>query len=426
MRDFRRTTRLCYFAMLVQALVVNLTPPLFIPLRTVFGFSFEQLGRLALLNFTTQVVVELVGGPLVDRFGARVFALLSQLLVFTGLWLFAWSDHLFATAYTGMMVATLVFSAGGGMTELLLTPIINALPSERKAADMNMLHSFYATGQFTTVLLTSLAVVVLGAPWRLVVMVWSLMPLFAFIGFSRTFLPNLMQEERRQRLRELVRLPLFHAMLVGIFLAGATEVAVAQWISAFAEKGLGLPKLLGDIGGCCLFAVMLGAGRVWMGLRTTAIDMRRVLTVSCGIAIGAYLVASLAPWPWLSLAACVMSGLGVSLLWPGITVLAARHFPRGGASMFALLAAAGALGCAVAPWLVGMAADAIAVYPATPALLAHIGLTIRPEPFGLRAGLLMAVVFPVLMLAVIRWIMRHPANEPTANRLPSDAFLERK
>jgi fucose permease len=392
--------------MLVIALVANLAPPLFIPLRTAFGLDFEQLGRLALFNFITQLVCILLGGPLVDRFGARPFAVLGNGFTFGGLWLFAFADRLFpATPYTGLALGTFVFSIGGAMLELVLSPIVNAVPSERKAADMSLLHAFYALGQIATVLLTSLAIW-FHAPWRVAVMCWSLLPLATAAGFLTIRIPPLVVEAQRQRVRGLLCKPIYLALLAGIFLSGATEMAVSQWISAYAEKGLGLPKLVGDLGGCCLFGAMLGMGRIWMGLRQASTSLERALPISCGIAIAAYIVAGVAPWPWLALAACVVVGLGVSLLWPGMLSLAARHFPRGGASMFAVLSATGALGCALAPWLVGLVADTIRINAATPGVLARIGLPIDPEPFGLRVALLAAAACPVAMLVLLRWINR--------------------
>ena len=409
MSDTRRRVRLCHLGMFVIALVANLAPPLFIPLRTAFGLDFEQLGRLALFNFITQLGCIMVGGPLVDRLGARPFAVLGNVFAFAGLWLFAFAAQLFpAMPYTGLVTGTFFFAVGAAMLELVLSPIINAVPSERKAADMSLLHAFYAIGQIATVLLTTFALW-FHAPWRVAVMCWSLLPLATAIGFLSIRIPPLVAEEHRQRVRGLIGKPVYLAAMAGMFLAGATEMAVAQWISAYAEKGLGLPKLLGDLGGCCLFGAMLGAGRIWMGLRSSLTSLERVLPISCGIAIAAYVVAGVAPRPWLALAASATAGLGVSLLWPGMLSLAARHFPRGGASMFAMLSAAGTLGCALAPWLVGLVAEVVRTSSRTPDLLARAGLDLGLESFGLRVGLLAAVVFPLAMLWVVRWINRRPA-----------------
>lgn len=410
MSDTRRRVRLCHLGMFVIALVANLAPPLFIPLRTDFGFDFEQLGRLALFNFITQLGCIVAGGPLVDRFGARPFTVLGNVFAFAGLWLFAFGAQLFPAApYTGLVLGTIVFSVGAAMLELVLSPIVNAVPSDRKAADMSLLHAFYAIGQIATVLLTSLAIWFL-VPWRVAVMCWSLLPLATAAGFLTIRIPPLVAEEQRQRVRGLIGRPVYLAIMAGMFLAGATEMAVAQWISAYAEKGLGLPKLVGDLGGCCLFGAMLGAGRLWMGMRQASTSLARALPISCGIAIAAYVVAGVAPWSWLALAASATAGLGVSLLWPGMLSVAARHFPRGGASMFAMLSAAGTFGCALAPWLVGVVADAIRTSAATPQVLARFGLGLGLEPFGLRVALLAAVVFPLLMLATVHWINRRPAD----------------
>lgn len=389
--------------MLVTALVANLAPPLFIPLRTAFGLNFEQMGRLALLNFFTQLICIVAGGSLVDRFGARPFALAGNGAVLIGLWIFACAGQLFsANPYAGLVLGMLFFSMGAALLELVLSPIVNAVPSERKTADMSLLHAYYALGQILTVLLTSLAIW-LGASWRAAVMCWSLLPFLTALGFLSVTIPPLVTRGKRLRVRRLLCNPVFLALVGCMFLAGATEMGVSQWVSAYAEKGLGFPKLAGDLAGCCLFGVMLGAGRIWMGVRQQT-RLERVLPISCGIAIAAYLVAGMAPWSWLALLACAVAGLGVSLLWPGLLSLTARRFPRGGASMFAVLAAAGTLGCALAPWLVGVVAEAICTNAATPGVLVRVGLKIAPEPFGLRMGLLMAAICPIALLSLLRWI----------------------
>jgi len=409
MSSIRRTVRICYLGMLAVALVSNLAPPLFIPLRTAFGLSFEQLGRFILLNCVTQAGCILICGPLVDRLSVRPFVLLANALVFSGVCLFACADRLFpAHPYTGLLLGTVIYGMGGGILDLLLSPIVSAVPSDRKASDMNLLHAFYAIGQILTVALTSLALW-LGMGWRIVVLGWSLLPLLAGLGFVTASIPELARGDHRQRLRDIIGNRMFFIAMAAIFLSGASEMAVAQWVSAYAEKGLGLPKLLGDLCGLCLFAAMLGVGRLLIGFHAGHVRLDRVLPRACLLTIAAYGVACLSPWAWLSLVACAVSGLGISPLWPSVLAITAQHFPRGGVSMFAILSACGALGCAGAPWAVGLIADAVTAYSRLPGLLAQAHLTVAPESVALRVGMLAAIVCPVLMLFVIRRMLRRPS-----------------
>jgi fucose permease len=392
--------------MMVLALVTNFAPPLFILLRSEFGLTFEQLGRLVFVSFAILVASSLLSSPLVDRWGPKPFALAGNALSIVGLLLFGSADRLFPfTPYLGLISGAVIYSIGAGFLEAIASAVINSIPSDRKAADMNLLHAFYAIGLFMVVLLTSLAVWY-GAPWRIVVFAWSLLPLITLVGFCTVGIPKLVPEEERLKLRHLIRKPVYLGFMLAIFLAGASEMAVAQWISAYADKGLGLPKLVGDVGGLCVFAVMLGAGRIWMGVRPFAGDMGRAMSIGCVLTIGCYLVAALAPMPWLALPACATAGLGVSLLWPGILSAAARTFPGSGASMFAMLAAAGNFGCALAPWGVGLVADEIAAGRSTPAVVSRLHLAMTPEQLGLRIGLLAAVISPILLLMVIRRVCK--------------------
>lgn len=409
MSDYRATIRCCYLGMFVQAIVINLAPVLFIPFKEQLGLSFEQIGRLILINFVTQVAFDLIAGATVTRIGVRRIVVAAHVLVTLGLLLFAWLPSGLSSPYAGLVLGTVVFSIGGGVLELMLSPIINAVPSDRKAADMSLLHSFYAWGQMTVILLTALAVFALPhAPWRWIATGWALVPALGAWGFSRAPMPPFVEEAQRHRLRDLIRIPAFLGAVVGLGLAGASEIAISQWISAFADKALHFPKLLGDLGGVCLFAAALGVGRSWFGLVGHKVSLYRHMIGGSLLAVALYVTASLAPWPWVSLAACVFSGLAVSLFWPGLLSVAAARFPQAGASMFALLSASGDLGAAVAPWVVGVCADRASGWSAGNAM----GWT--PEAYGLRLGLLAAVLFP-LALAFLLPVLRAESRRASAS-----------
>ena len=407
------TIRLCYLGMFVMAITINLAPPLFIPLKEQLGLTFEQLGRLILINFATQVAFDLLCGALVDRLGAKRFVVAAPALACAGLWVFALAPWLMSNPYHGLVIGTVIFSAGSGILELLLSPIINAVPSEQKAADMSLLHSFYAWGQMVVILLTAVAVFVFGARhWQWIAMAWSIPPAIAAVGFSMVTLPPFVEEARRLRLRDLLRKPAYLVAVAALGLAGASELSIGQWISAFAEKGLGFPKIQGDLAGLCLFAAALGIGRVWFGLNGQKVCMYRVMIAGAWLSVGVYLVASLSPWPYVSLAACVLAGLGVSLLWPGMLVVTAARFPLAGASMFAVLSASGDMGGAVAPWLVGAAADKAPMLHELPKLLFRAGLT--PEQTGLRVGLLLAAIYPLAMVVLLYWLRANSRKDGAA------------
>lgn len=378
--------RCCYLGMFIQAMVINLTPLLFVPLRDQFGLTFEQLGRLVLINFTTQMLVDIICAAVIDRVPVKPLIVAANVLAGAGLCLFAWGPTLFDMPYTGLALGTVVFSTGCGLLEVLLSPIINAVPSERKAGDMALLHSFYAIGKVTVIIVTAAALWLLGTHhWRLIVLFWTVLPVVNTFGFSAVKLPPLAHPETRTSLRSMIRTPALTGLVIAMVLAGGSELAISQWTSAFAQEALGFSQQVSDLVGFCLFGVGMGIGRLWFGFKGEGANLRPVLIASSAATVAVYLVASLSPWPVLSLAACATGGLTVSLLWPGILSLSTARFPLAGGSMFALLAAAGDTGCAVMPWLVGLVADrsslSIGLLVATtcPAALILVLLLLRPR-----------------------------------------------
>jgi fucose permease len=382
--------------MFIQALVINLTPLLFIPLKEQFGLTYEQIGRLVLINFLTQMAVDLVCSALADRVNIKPLIVAANVLSGAGLWVFALAPGYLLAPYPGLVAGTIVFSVGCGLLEVLLSPIINAVPSERKASDMALLHAFYPIGKVAVIVVTALALYLLGADnWRGIALAWSVFPLLNTVGFLLVQPPRLAEEATRQPLRALLREPAYRALLLTIGLAGATELTLGQWSSAFLEKGLGLSKLTADLAGFCLFGVGMIAGRLWMGIKGERSDLYRVMTTSALLSAGMCLLLSLSPWPYLSVAACAPAGLFVSMLWPGSLSLAAARFPLAGASMFALMAAAGDTGAAFMPWAVGLVADG--AFGDLTALRSFFGSGLSPEQIGLRTGLLATLTCPLLM-----------------------------
>ncbi len=403
MDNVKLTARCCYLGMFTQAVVINLTPVLFIPFREQLGLSFEQVGRLVLINFATQIVFDVSCAGVVDRFGAKWFAIIANVLSAVGLLVFAVAPVFMDDPYTGLVLGTIIFSTGAGILELVLSPIVSALPSDRKGADMSLLHSFYAIGQVSVILVTALALLALGQQhWRWIAMAWAIVPAAGALGFSKVRVGKLVEEAQRLKLRQLIRKPAYLGAMVALGLGGATEVALAQWTSAFVEKGLGFTKIVADLAGLCLFAAGLGAGRIWFGFKGERVNMYRVMMVGAFASVAAYVVASLSPWPVVSLIACAMGGLSVSLQWPGMLTVTAARFPLAGASMFAMMSAAGDTGAAVVPWLIGVVADRATLLQAwVGGLFSH---PLAPEQLGLRTGLLVGAIPPLLMLGLLFWL----------------------
>jgi fucose permease len=395
----RAIQRACYTAMFVQAMAVNLTPLLFVTLQAQFGLSFEQVGRLVLINFATQLLVDIGCIPIVDRVGAKPLVIAGNALAAIGLWTFALAPFWLDAPYLGLMLGTVVFSTGSGLLEVVVSPIVERTPGERKAAGMALLHAFYPIGKVVVTLVTGLLFFALGTGrWPWLVLAWSLVPTVTALTFVGLRLPPMFEVGRRARVRDLLRARATWIALLAIALAGASELAVAQWASAFAERGLGVGKLTADLLGLGSFGVGMAVGRLWFGLRRATFDLLPLMRLGALGAAAACLTMAFAGAAWVSLTAIAFAGLSVSLLWPGVVSLTAARFPTAGASLFALLAAGGASGAGSMPWLVGVAADR---FQQAPGWLAG---DLTPEQVGLRLGVALAALPSLLLVAVLaRW-----------------------
>jgi fucose permease len=397
----RWVVRCCYLGMFVQAMAINLAPLLFIPLKVQLGLSFEQVGRLVLINFLTQMVADLACTVLADRVSSKVLTVLAHVAAAVGLVWFALGSSSPDHAYAHLVAGTVIFSIGCGLLEVLLSPIINAVPSERKAGDMALLHACYPIGKVTVILVTGSLLYLLGAGhWRGIMLAWALVPLLNTAGFLLVRLPPLAEPGRRQRLRELVGIPSYGIAVLALGFAGATEVTLAQWTSAFAERGLGFSKVVADVAGFGLFGAGMIAGRLWFGFKGEGRHLYRSLQVGSWGSALVCVVISLAPWPVVSLGAGLFAGFLVSMLWPGVVSLTAARFPLAGASMFALLAAGGDAGAGFMPWLLGVLTDQASRWPAE--WMTLLGHPLSAEQFGLRSGLLVTGLCPVALSLLLR------------------------
>ena len=403
---YRQTVLACYVGNVVMAIVINLTPILFIPLREQFGFSYSQLGFLVFVNFTTQVICDLAFSKAVDRHGFRPFIVSSQALTVVGLFLFALAPLVLKNPYPGFVFATIVFSGACGLMELLLSPIVNSIPTDVKSTAMSMLHSFYAWGQAVVVLLTTGLLFIFGLrSWPWIIMFWLILPSINFLLFLKVPLAPARPEAELMRRRDFLRRPVFIVAFLAIALGGASELVISQWSSAYMEKAVGLPKIIGDAAGMALFAVMMGVGRMLHGIYGARMRLSRVMIFGSLLAVICYLTVALTPFPFLGLLGCALSGLAVSMLWPGTLTLAAGHFPLAGASIFAMLAAGGDLGASIGPWLAGLVAENGPSWPVLVPIKAWADM--GKDQLGLRMGMLFGVLFPIGSLICQIWLSKH-------------------
>ena len=398
---YAHTRWACNLGIICQACNNNLPPLLFIVFQNAYGISYERLGRLILLNFATQLVVDVVAARYADKIGHRAVMVASEALSAAGLLIIAASPVLPIPMYGGLACGVVVSAIGGGLLEVMVSRISDALPadSSKKAANMALLHSFYCWGQVAVVAISTFFLLVVGqSRWQLLPIIWVALPLTALALFAKSPFADIPEHEITMGMSNLFKTPLFWAAMIMMACAGASEITVSQWSSLFAEKGLGLAKVSGDLAGPCLFAVMMGIGRTFYGLRGAKINLKPFIAVSAGLCVASYLTISFSPNPVLSLAGCAICGLSVSVMWPGTLSLGAEKFRSGGTAMFGLFAMCGDIGCAAGPWLAGFAAESAANGGAW----ARIGAVLfTGAGVELRAGILLGILFPVAMLATV-------------------------
>lgn len=394
---FKHTLYASYTGYITQAIVATLPPLLFTTYRSAYGISFDKIAALISLLFFTQIITDLVAIRLVDRIGYRASAVGAHALAAAGLVLMAVLPNGMENAYAGLIVASLLNAAGSGLIEVIISPIVEYLPGEEKAQGMSMLHSFFCWGQVGVVLLsTAFLAFAKGEVRTFLPALWALLPLGNLFLFLKVPIREPNAEEGGQPLRALLSSGTFWLCILMMICAGSAEQSMSQWASLFAEEGLGVNKTVGDLFGPCAFAVLMGSGRVFQarhGLKKHGIP--RSLARSAALCLACYLVTVFAPYAWLSLIACAVCGLSVAVMWPGTFSLSAEKFPAGGTTMFAILALAGDVGCTVGPSAVGLISDRVMLNP--PQGLQTVFSAATVEQAGIKTGLLIAAVFPLLM-----------------------------
>lgn len=395
---YKHTTYACYLGYVTQAIINNLAPLFFYIFHVSYGIDYEQLGFLIIANFVTQIAADIWATRYADRVGYRKCMAAAHFFSFIGLVSLGTLPFLLGNVYAGLIISVILYAAGGGLIEVVVSPIVEALPSDNKAGSMSLLHSFYCWGQMLVVLISTALLRVIGSGrWHVIPLVWSLLPLFNIFYFLNVPILPLVEKGKEIKMRELFRHPSFYLFILLMTCAGASELTMSQWSSFFAEKGLGVSKLFGDLLGPGLFALYMALGRFIYGIWGNRIPIRKALMVCSALCVISYLITVFSPMPLLSLISCSFTGITVSLMWPGTFSLSSATFPRGGTLMFGILAICGDIGCSAGPWITGMISGYIVRGNRFMNFLPDKNMDI--EQHAIHMGLLVAVAFPLIMLA---------------------------
>ena len=391
--SYRRIKLSCYFNSFSMSIMGNITPILMLTFREVYGISYSLLGFLVLINFCTQLGVDLLFSAFSEKFNIPLCLRLIPVISFVGLLLYAILPVLFPSyAFLGLLVGTVIFSASGGLTEVLSSPTIAASPSDDPDRDMSHLHSMYAWGVVGMVLVTTTFLALFDSErWYVLALILSVCPLVSTFLSLKADVPPIDNEEKGEGGKHLIKNGLVWLCFVAMFCGGASECTMAQWCSGYIEGALGIPKLWGDIFGMAAFSMMLGLGRSLYAKYGK--NTERVLMLGALGAMVCYLVAALIPSPVVGLAACALTGFCTAMLWPGCLIVVGKKFPTGGVFIYAAMAAGGDFGAAVGPQMIGAVTDAVAANGGMIALAERLALT--PDALGMKVSMLLGALFPL-------------------------------
>lgn len=379
--NYKMTMYACFIGYVVQAVVNSFVPLLFVTFQTEYHIPLTQITLLITVNFVIQLVVDLLSAGFVDKIGYRASAIIAHACAGTGIFLLTILPELFSNPFYGILLAVMVYAIGGGLIEVLISPILEACPTDNKESAMSLLHSFYCWGCTGVVLLSTLFFALFGTShWKILALIWVLLPAANLILFTKVPIYSLHEEgESGMSISELFRVKVFWLLMAMMLCAGASEQAVSQWASTFAEKGLHIQKTVGDLVGPMMFSVLMGLSRLIYGKYGEKLNLDRFMKGSCVLCVASYLCISLVPVPIVGLIGCAICGFSAGIMWPGTFSKASAAIKRGGTVLFAMLALAGDLGCSGGPTLVGFVSSAFSG--------------------NLRLGILTAIVFPVLLFA---------------------------
>lgn len=391
-KDYQKTMHACFIGYIVQAIVNNFVPLLFLTFEKTYRIPLSQITMLIMFNFGIQLLVDLLSAGFVDRIGYRTAIFLAHLFSAAGLFGLVILPELLPDAFAGLLTAVVIYALGGGLIEVLISPIMESCPTDNKEKAMSLLHSFYCWGHVGVVLLSTLFFTVFGIEnWKILTLLWIIIPLCNGFFFLKVPMAPLVEEgETGLTMKELFGQKIFWILMLMMLCAGASEQSVSQWASTFAEQGLGVSKTIGDLSGPMAFAVLMGSARAFYGKWGDKLNLDRFMKASGVLCMISYLCISLAPSPVISLLGCAICGLSVGIMWPGTFSKASASIRNGGTVMFALLALAGDLGCSGGPTVVGYVSG------------------IASD--NLKMGILAAIIFPFLLLLSLL-LLRKNARE---------------
>ena len=386
-KNYKKTLKACYLGFITQAIAANFTPLLFLKFHTEYGIPLGQIALISTTFFFTQLIVDVLCAKYVERIGYRRAVVVSEVASVIGLVGLAFLPEILPSPFAGIIVSVIIYAIGSGLIEVLVSPIVEACPFENKESIMSLLHSFYCWGTVAVILLSTLFFNVFGiSNWKWMACVWALLPLYNIYNFMTCPIEYLVEDGQGMTVSELLKSPLFWTGIILMICAGASEISMSQWASAFTESALGIEKRMGDLAGPCMFAVMQGVSRVIYGKYGNRIDLTKYMMGSGALCLICYILASVSHNPLLSLVGCIMCGFSVGIMWPGTISIMSKRLPVGGTAMFALLAMAGDIGGSVGP--------------------AAVGIVTQTANDNLQMGMLSASVFPFVLIMMLLLMRR--------------------
>lgn len=412
MVNYKRTKLSCYFSYLSMASIFSLPPLLFTTFNETYGITYTLLGTLVAVNFCTQLAIDLIFTFFTKYFNIRITVTVMPLITSAGMLIYALVPWLFPQyAYLGLVLGTFVFSISAGLSEVLLSPVVAAIPSETPDKDMSLLHSLYAYGVLMVVIISTVFLKVFGTKhWMYLTLFWAVLPVIAFILFSTSPMPDVNITNPVGGKKSGRKNLIMSLCVLCIFFGSAAENSMTNWISTYMETALAVPKVLGDIFGMAAFAVLLGLTRTWYGKKGK--NIYNVLLFGMSGAVICYLIAGLSTIPVLSIVACIFTGICTSMLWPGSLILMEEKLPHIGVAAYALMAAGGDFGASVVPQLLGYI---IQEFPASnTAKELSVILDISAHQVGLKTAMLVGAIFPLLGIIVLLVIKKVFYNKKIA------------
>ncbi len=381
-KKYGKTKFACYLGFVTQAISANFAPLLFLTFHKSYGLQFSELALIPVVFYVTQLAVDLACVKIADKIGYRACIVASEITSAAGLAGLAFVPELFSSRLIGILICGAIYAVGSGLIEVLCSPIIEACPFGNKSKMMSLLHSFYCWGAVGVIVGSTLFFNVFGTEnWRILACLWALIPLFNVFNFAVCPIEPVIEEGKGMKTGRLLKTKKFWVFIILMICAGASEVTMAQWASAFVESALNVPKAWGDLAGPCGFAVFMGLARVLYGKFGEKIDLGRFMIISGSLCFASYLLTALSKIPVMGLIGCMICGFSVGIMWPGSISITSKAIPTGGTAMFALLALAGDVGGTVGPAVVGSVSEL--------------------SGSNLQSGVLAGVGFPLLLIICI-------------------------